>query len=335
MVDGDHPKVDSALWFIGPGEVEWRPLMLDPPRQGHVGVRTMFSGVSAGTELLAFRGELPTDLDIDESFASVTGTFSYPFRYGYSAVGEIDDVGASEFACGDLVFAFQPHQTRFTSSPAELVPLAGLDPRHAVLLPYVETALQITLDAGPVFGETVVVCGLGVLGVLVAHLLQQAGARVVAIEPQQWRRAVAADLGIVAVDQEEAVAAAAQADGVPLVIECSGNPAALAPALGLLAHEGTVLVASWYGTKEVSLPLGGDFHRRRLTIRSTQVSTIPASASGRWTRRRRIEHARDLAASLPLESLATHLVPFLKAADGYEQLAAGDPGVIHMTLGYE
>lgn len=327
--------MDRALWFVGPGKIELRPAGLGPVGDEEVRVRTIVSGVSAGTELLAFRGELPAELDIDESFSSVTGTFTYPFRFGYSAVGEIDEVGSAVrgFSCGDLVFAFQPHQERFISSPEELVPIAGLEPRLAVLLPYVETALQVTLDAGSVFGDTVIVCGLGVLGVLVCRLIQQAGGRVIAIEPQRWRRDVAADLGIVAVDPDE-VAAVAPTAGVPLAIECSGDPAALSTVLSLLEHEGTVLVASWYGTKDVSLPLGGNFHRRRLTIRSTQVSTIPASLAGRWTRRRRIEHARDLAASLPLAALATHTIPFRRAEDGYRQLDAGDAGLIHMAFGY-
>jgi hypothetical protein len=64
------------------------------------------------------------------------------------------------------------------------------------------------------------------------------------------------------------------------------------------------------------------------------VSTIPASLAGRWTRRRRIEHARDLAASLPLAALATHTIPFRRAEDGYRQLDAGDAGLIHMAFGY-
>ena len=106
-------------------------------------------------------------------------------------------------------------------------------------------------------------------------------------------------------------------DGVPIVIECSGNPAALAGALELLAHEGTALVASWYGSNPVTLPLGGRFHRRRLTIRSTQVSTIPAALSGRWSHGRRLAHAVDLAATLPLAALATHTVPFERAGEGY------------------
>lgn len=327
--------MDRALWFVGPRQIELRAAELGPVGDDEARVRTLCSGVSAGTELLAFRGELPADLDVDESFGSVTGTFTYPFRYGYSAVGEVEAVGGSVrgLACGDVVFAFHPHQERFVASSAELLPIPGLAPRLAVLLPYVETALQITLDAGSVFGEPVVVCGLGVLGVLVCCLVQRAGGDVIAIEPQQWRRDAAADVGIVAVDPDEA-AAAVPTGGVPLAIECSGNPAALAPVLGLLSHEGTVLVASWYGTKPVTLPLGGDFHRRRLTIRSTQVSTIPAAAAGRWSRRRRIEHARELAAALPLAALASHTIPFRRAAEGYELLDAGAAGVIHMAFGY-
>jgi 2-desacetyl-2-hydroxyethyl bacteriochlorophyllide A dehydrogenase len=327
--------VDDALWFVGPRKVEFRPLHLEPVGDREVRVRTIVSGVSAGTELLAFRGELPAELVVDESFGSIPGTFTYPFQYGYSAVGAIDEVGAGvrDLAVGDVVFSFQPHQTGFVASSNDVVRVVGLEPRHAVLLPYVETALQVVLDAGSVLGETVVVCGLGVLGVLVCRLIEQAGGHVIAIEPQLARREAATHLGIVSTDPGDA--AALEAIGaVPLAIECSGNPAALATVLGLLGHEGTVLVASWYGTKDVNVPLGGNFHRRRLTIRSTQVSTIPASLSGRWTRRRRIEHARDLAAALPLEQLATHTIPLRRAAEGYEQLDAGAAGVIHMAFGY-
>lgn len=329
--------MDRAVWFVGPRQIELRPVEIPPLARGEVLVRTLCSGVSAGTEMLAYRGELPADLAIDESIGALGGTFAYPFRYGYSCVGRVEarspDVDSP--AVGDPVFAFQPHQERFVSAAAELVPVPDLAPRLGVLLPYVETALQVTLDAGAVLGDTVVVSGLGVLGLLVATLVERAGGRVVAIEPQPWRRAVAAELGITAVDPNDAVEPISDLDsGVPMVIECSGNPAALASALDLLAHEGTVLVASWYGSKPVSLPLGGRFHRRRLTIRSTQVSSIPAAQSGRWSRRRRLLHAVELAASLPLERLGTDIVPFERAGDGYARVAAGEAGVIHMAFGY-
>jgi threonine dehydrogenase-like Zn-dependent dehydrogenase len=122
---------------------------------------------------------------------------------------------------------------------------------------------------------------------------------------------------------------------VPLVVEASGRPEVLAASLAPLAHEGTALVCSWYGTKPVALPLGGDFHRRRLAIRSTQVSTIPSHLAGRWDRRRRREAARSLLSELPLDCLATHEFPFERAPDAYAAVAGGAPGLIHAALRYE
>jgi 2-desacetyl-2-hydroxyethyl bacteriochlorophyllide A dehydrogenase len=327
--------MDRALWFVRPRHVELRPVQLPSLGRGDALVKTVCSGVSAGTEMLAYRGELPVDLEVDESIAALAGTFAYPFQYGYSCVGRIETLASDVdgVRVGDPVFAFHPHQERFVAAATGLVPVPGLEPRLATLLPYVETALQIALDAGPVLGDTVVVSGLGALGLLVAALLERVGGRVVAIEPQAWRRAVAGELGIVAVDTADA-GDAAGTSGVPLVIECSGSPAALAPALDLLAHEGTVLVASWYGSKPVSLALGGRFHRRRLTIRSTQVSTIPASQAARWTHHRRLAKAVELAAALPLARLATDTIPFDEADAGYAQVDAGPPGLIHLAFGY-
>jgi len=102
----------------------------------------------------------------------------------------------------------------------------------------------------------------------------------------------------------------------------------------LLLAEGTALVASWYGVRPVTLPLGGEFHRRRLAIRSTQVSTIPARLAGVWTRDRRRATARRLLDELPLQVLATHLFPFDDAAAGYATLARGEPGLLHAAFDY-
>jgi hypothetical protein len=84
----------------------------------------------------------------------------------------------------------------------------------------------------------------------------------------------------------------------------------------------------------VSLPLGGRFHRRRLTIRSTQVSTIPARLSARWTRPRRLEHAISLAPTLPLGALATDTVDFDDAARAYQRVDEAPTGLMHVALGY-
>lgn len=331
--------MDHALWFVAPGQVERRPCTVAVLGPTDVCVRTGFSGISAGTELLAYRGLLPPDLPIDDTLGSLGGTFTYPFRYGYSCVGRVESIGAGVrgLRTGDVVFAFHPHQTRFVVDAAEAVVIAQLEPRLATLLPFVETALQVTLDAGDVFGEVVVVTGIGVLGVLVATLLQRAGADVVALDPQAWRCRLAGDLGIRAVapgDARQFLDRIGRAGGVPLVIEASGNPVALTDSLALLAHEGTALVASWYGCQPVTLPLGEAFHRRRLTIRSTQVSTIPARLTHRWSRDRRLAHAVALCATLPLAALATDTVDFTDAPTAYARLAAGRAGLMHAALGY-
>jgi threonine dehydrogenase-like Zn-dependent dehydrogenase len=122
--------------------------------------------------------------------------------------------------------------------------------------------------------------------------------------------------------------------GVPLLLELSGSPTALGGALDLLAHEGTALVGSWYGRRPVELPLGGAFHRRRLTIRSSQVSTIPAALSGRWDVARRRRAAVALLAELPLPALATTEFAFDDAAAAFEALDAGAPGIVHVALSY-
>jgi threonine dehydrogenase-like Zn-dependent dehydrogenase len=249
-------------------------------------------------------------------------------------VGEVER-SAGTLAPGTPVFAFHPHQDRFVVGEGDVVVLpADADPRLATLLPFVETALQLSLDAGQVAQETVVVLGLGVVGVLTALLLQRAGATVVAADPAAERRRLAASLGIPAVDPDE-LPSRLPSRGVPLVLELSGSPPALAGALDLLAAEGTALVGSWYGSQRVELPLGGAFHRRRLTIRSSQVSTIPAALGARWDVARRRRAAVDLLGELPLSTLATTEFAFEDAAAAYRALDAREPGVVHVALSYQ
>lgn len=322
------------LLFVAPRRVEIAPVDLPEPGPGELLVRTAFSGISTGTELLAYRGLLDPDLPLDERLGALGGTFRYPFGYGYSCVGTVDRGGRS-LAPGTTVFAFHPHQDRFLVGEDDVVALPpGADPRVATLFPSVETALQLSLDAGQVAHETVVVLGLGVVGLLTALLLQRGGVTVLAADPQGERRSLARSLGVLAVPPDE-LPARIPAGGVPLLLELSGNPAALGGALDLLAHEGTALVGSWYGRQDVALPLGGAFHRRRLTIRSSQVSTIPAALAGRWDHARRRATAAALLDVLPLAGLATTEFAFTDAARAYEALDRQAAGVVHVALRYQ
>src|SRR6201992_2492666 len=178
-----------ALFHTAPRCVEIRELPTPRPAAGEVLVRTVCSGISGGTELLVYRGEVPADLALDDTIDALGGTFSYPFAYGYACVGEVAE-------SGQRVFAFHPHTDVFTAPLSELVPLPAVDPAVATLFPLVETALQVTLDAGNGYRDQVVVLGAGVLGVLPALLLQRAGWRPLIAEPQEWRRAIASSLGV-------------------------------------------------------------------------------------------------------------------------------------------
>ena len=312
-----------ALFHTAPRRVEIRELPAPRPAAGEVLVRTLSSGISGGTERLVYRGEIPADLALDDTIDALGGTFSYPFAYGYACVGEVAE-------SGQRVFAFHPHQDVFTAQLSELVPLPAVDPAAATLFPLVETALQVTLDAGSGYRDRVIVLGAGVLGLLTGLLLQRAGWRPLLAEPQEWRRALASSLGVSAMAPAELVS-----EEVPLVIDASGNPDAPAMALDLLAHEGTLLIASWFGTKPVVLPLGGAFHRRRLTIRSTQVSSVPARLSGTWTRSRRRQETVALITELPLAQLCTDVFDFGHAAEAFQAVDQGKPGLMHAVLTYD
>jgi threonine dehydrogenase-like Zn-dependent dehydrogenase len=312
-----------ALFHTAPRCVEIRELPTPRPAAGEVIVNTLCSGISSGTERLVYRGEVPPDLALDDTIDALGGAFSYPFAYGYACVGEVAE-------SGQPVFAFHPHQDVFAARASDLIPLPAIDPASATLFPLVETALQVTLDAGTRYRDRVVVLGAGVLGLLTTLLLQRSGQRPLLAEPQAWRRVLAGRLGVTAAAPEELVK-----EEVPVVIDASGNPGAPAMALNMLAHEGTLLVASWFGTKPVVLPLGGAFHRRRLIIRSTQVSTLPASLSATWTRSRRRQEAVELLPELPLAELCTHAFAFGNAAEAFRAVDNGTPGLMHAVLDYD
>src|ERR1700760_1881410 len=206
-----------ALFHAAPRRVEIRELPTPRPAAGEVLVRPICSGISGGTEQLVYRGEVPADLALDDTIGALGGTFSYPFAYGYACVGEVA-------GSGQRVFAFHPHQDVFVAPVSDLVPLPAVDPAAATLFPLVETALQVTLDAGHGYRDRVIVLGAGVLGLLTSLLLQRAGWRPLLAEPQEWRRALAGRLGVPAAPPAELVS-----EEVPLVIDASGNPEA--PAL--------------------------------------------------------------------------------------------------------
>ncbi|HEV3478991.1 MAG TPA: zinc-binding alcohol dehydrogenase [Gaiellaceae bacterium] len=325
----------KTVRFVAPHVVELADVAVPEARSGEVLVRAELSGISGGTEMLAYRGELDSSLPRDETLGALTGTFEYPFTYGYSVVGTVED-SRSDVGEGERVFAFHPHQSRFVVSAADVVPIGATDPRTATLFPLVETALQISLDTAVRYREVAAVLGLGPVGILTGILLMRSGATVLGSDPKPWRRETARVCGLAQVEPDalaDAVRTATRGRGADYIVEATGNPEALGTSLGLLATEGVAIVASWYGAKPVTLPLGADFHRRRLEVRSSQVSTIGGRAV-RWNRQRRLEEAQALLAELPLSALASHTFPLERVREAYAALDRGDDGVVHVALAY-
>src|SRR5512132_2161743 len=146
--EGDGLVKARAVHFVAPRRVEVREVALPDPGEGQLLVAAEWSGISSGTELLAYRGEIDPDLPLDETLGALAGTFAYPFRYGYSAVGRVVRP-AGGFREGQLVFAFHPHQDRFVVDAGDAMAVDGPEARVATMYPMVETALQVCLDAAP------------------------------------------------------------------------------------------------------------------------------------------------------------------------------------------
>jgi 2-desacetyl-2-hydroxyethyl bacteriochlorophyllide A dehydrogenase len=326
-------KTRQAVYFTGPRRLEVRQEACPATAPDELLVATHATAISAGTELLLYRGQAPSDLPADATLASLPGTLAFPRKYGYAAVGQVIEAGEAADASwiGRQVFAFHPHETYFTARPADLLPLPpDLPPEHALWLPSLETAINLVQDARPILGERVVVFGLGIVGLLTTALLcRMPLARLVVVDRHAWRRRTALHLGAHAAldpalphlsDELRAALDNPSGQGADLVLEVSGDPSALQSALEICGYAARVVIGSWYGTKRADLDLGGLFHRNRITLTSSQVSTIAPRLAGRWDKPRRMALALDLLRTLEIEAWVTHRFDMAQAAEAFDLL---------------
>ncbi|HEX4446211.1 MAG TPA: NAD(P)-dependent oxidoreductase [Polyangiaceae bacterium] len=322
------------LWFTGPRAVEIRAGRLPALRAGQVVARALASGVSQGTELLLYRGQGPTPFDPSLDPA---GAATYPRRYGYAWVGEVVECGpglpaASVPAVGSIVFALAPHGDRHVLEGAAVRTLdRAIPPARAVLAANLETAITCVWDANVSLGDRVVVLGGGVVGLLVARLATASGGQVRLVEPSTRRRALAIALGIAAVSPEQDEPCA-DAD---VVVEATGDPRVLDRAVAHAAREAAVVVASFYGARTAPVALGADFHRRRLRLVATQVSSLPPAHAPRWSFDRRFDLVRTLLADPALDALIDPPCRFEEAASVYQSLDRSPGDAVQTLFEYE
>jgi 2-desacetyl-2-hydroxyethyl bacteriochlorophyllide A dehydrogenase len=333
----------QSLYFIAPRQVAVQDEDVPDPGMGEARVEVLLSAISPGTEGLVYRGTFPHNLVVDEGIAALSGKFGYPLKYGYATVGHVAAVGEGVDPAweGQLVFAFQPHHSQFVAPVDSLLPVPhGVGPEDAVFLPNMETAVNFVMDGRPLIGEQVVVLGQGVVGLLTTSLLAQFPlAALITLDRYLLRRQaslrLSAHTSLDPLDMQDCQQLAALLpDGADLCYELTGSPAALDEAIALTGFDGRIVIGSWYGQKRASLDLGGRFHRSRLRLISSQVTTLASEFSGRWSKERRFSVAWEMLRAVRPAQLVTQRFPIRDAAAAYQLIDQHPEETVQVLLTY-
>ena len=313
----------TALWYVDARECALNAAVLPQPDPQDCLVRTLWSGISRGTERLVFEGRVPASEHQRMCAPFQEGAFPFPVKYGYCAVGRVE-AGPADML-GKTVFCLHPHQDLF-HAPAERLTIVPdtVPARRAVLAANMETALNAHWDAGSGPADRIVVVGGGVLGLLIAWLAARLpGAEVTLVDIDASRAALCHSLGF-----DFALPADAPGDA-DLVFHASACGEGLATAIAVAGFEARIVELSWYGDGVVHAPLGGAFHARRLQLISSQVGQIAPSRRPRWDYARRSRAAMALLADDRLDALITLDIPFGDAPALLRALFA--PGAAGLT----
>ncbi len=334
----------KTLIFTAPGRIEVREDSIAALDPDEVLIETSISAISAGSEMLVYRGQFPHDLA--ETHDTLSSNLSYPLTYGYASVGRVIEMGTaiSREWMDRKVFGFQPHTSHFTAKPSTLLTIPeNLPNDSAVFLPNMETAVNLVQDAAPILGENILVLGQGIIGLLVVSLLHQFPiSLLITADKFLVRRQASLDIGglktydpSISDWRDDALRQTAKdGGGFDLTIELSGNPAALDDAVSLTRFSGRIILGSWYGGTRAALDLGGSFHRSRLKLISSQVSTIAPELSSRWDKPRRFNVAWNSLRQIKPEKWITHRFPFDRAAEAYALLEQSAEQTIQVIFEY-
>lgn len=343
----------KTIFFTSPKQIEIIESEIPALKDDEVLVETIYSAISAGTEMLVYRGQFPQLID---SHDELSNDLNYPLAYGYACVGMVKETGKSVNAdwLNRLVFSFQPHTSHFITNPDSLIAIPhSLSAETACFLPNMETAVNLVQDGAPILGERVLVLGQGVVGILTASLLSEFPLEsLVTVDNYELRRnalqvegnALSASKG-----QRSKVKSLSPSDLQPfgktqgrlstfdkfdLTFELSGSPSALNDAIALTTFSGRVVIGSWYGQKRTEINLGGAFHRSRIKLISSQVSTISPELSGRWDKSRRFGAVWKALKRIKPEKWITHRFSIEEANKAYQLLDENPQETIQVVFDY-
>jgi len=330
------PKA-KTLFFTAPKQIEIRESHIPSLKEDEVLVETICSAISAGTEMLVYRGQFP---HLSDSHDALSSDLKYPLAYGYACVGKVTDIGklVNSNWLNRLVFAFHPHTSHFISNPNSLIPIPeSLSPETACFLPNMETAVNLVQDGAPILGERVLVLGQGVIGLLTASLLKEFPLEsLVTVDNFELRRK-ALDVGSQRSMVKSLLPHALRPltfDSFDLTFELSGSPSALNDAIAFTTFSGRIVIGSWYGEKHAEVDLGGAFHRSRIKLISSQVSTISPDLSGRWNKARRFDTAWKALERIKPEKWITHRFSLNDVGKAYQLLDENPQETIQILFDY-
>ncbi|MBV8686617.1 MAG: zinc-binding dehydrogenase [Alphaproteobacteria bacterium] len=344
----------AALVLLEPRRLAFEPIETPAPGEGEVLIRTLHSGISAGTELTQYRGTSPfmhRQWDEARRLFVEAGAPSWPYpvrNLGYEEVGEIVEAGRGvrDLRPGQRVYGTWNHRTHHLATAdyarERLLP-EGADPRIGLFSHIGAVALNGVHDAQLRIGDTVAVFGLGVPGQIVAQAARRSGAKVIAVDPDPERRDLALRLGAHtalapgAGGAAEAIKAETGGRGADACIEVSGAPAALSDAIRAVAYSARVVAMGFFQGEVPGLRLGEEYHHNRVQLVCSQISGVAPEASYRWSKPRlwRTAVALQHEGLLDLLPLITHAAPFAEAPALFARLDSGEPGMMQAMLDFE
>ena len=311
MTNSQTPIHATAYWTTAKEHGELRTEDVPAPGPGEALVRALYSGISKGTEMVVHAGAVPPRVAEEMRAPHQEGQFPGPVKFGYLSVGIVEE--GPEGWKGQRVFCLNPHQDLYVVPVESLTRIPDDVPsRRAVLTGTVETAVNALWEAGPRLGDRVAVVGAGLVGGMVATLLRTFPLqRLQLVDLDHGRKQLADTLGVDFAHPDDALA------DCDIVFHCSASQEGLERSLQLVGDEGDVIEMSWYANREVTVPLGEDFHARRLSIRASQVGMVARARRHRRTNADRL----DLAVSLLEDPVFD---AFLTGSSKFEDL----PGVV-------
>jgi 2-desacetyl-2-hydroxyethyl bacteriochlorophyllide A dehydrogenase len=344
--------VGRLVRFSSPGAAEVVDFTEDTVGAGEVRIDTLFSGISAGTELTAYRGTNPylsSEWDPTRRlFVPGDSTQTYPLdAWGYEEVGRISAVGegVAPHLVGQVLWGTWGHRSSVVR-PAEwaeqrIMPSGSADV-SGIFAKIGAIALNAILDADIHVGETVVVFGAGVPGQIVAQLARLNGARVVVVDLAAGRRELAERLGAVATldpvegEVAERVRALTHDRGADVVIEMSGSYHALQEAVRTAAYSSRVVVSGFFQGQATALRLGEEFHHNRVSVVGSQISGVAPALQHRWDELRMSRTVLDLErdGSLRLRDLISHTIPAEDAPSAFTMLDTAPETALQVVLDY-